>query len=136
MLDHEADAIRPENATETPTIELNAETTVNQEIAEDATTTTRTPETMESIIARLKELAENDDTEISTDEISRIKQHFYHLRNENARLAMDTISTSEEDSTPADADPFENEFKSLMTQIKEKKAAHRARIEAEQLANL
>ncbi len=136
MLDHEADNIRQENANETPQPQMTAEiATGQQDTADDAET--RTPQTMESLIARLKELAGNEDAEISTDEISRIKQHFYHLRNESMRDAQTQQDGAEQPATPApQPDPIEEEFKSLMAQIKEKKAAQRARIEAQQLANL
>ena len=136
MLDHEADAIRQENATVT-TSTANELTT--EPAADENPATDRTPLTVESLIERLKQMAGDDDAEISTDEVGRIKQHFYHLRSQAARAAKAEASEEEAEAaaTPEEtADPVEEEFKALLAQVTEKKAAQRARIEAEQLANL
>ena len=136
MLDHEADAIRQENATVT-TSTANELTT--EPAADENPATDRTPLTVESLIERLKQMAGDDDAEISTDEVGRIKQHFYHLRSQAARAAKAEASEEEAEAAASPeetADPVEEEFKALLAQVKEKKAAQRARIEAEQLANL
>lgn len=103
----------------------------------DVTAETRKPLTKEELIGRMAELAGKDPAEVSTDDISRLKQHFYALRNEELRAERDAFveaNGSDKDYIPS-TDIAEEQFKLLLNQVKEKKAAHRAAVEAEQQAN-
>ena len=95
--------------------------------------------TKEEIVAEAARLATLDAAEIAADEVSHLKQQFYQLRNDAVRAEREAFEAIEgndpADFTPA-ADPDEDAFKEALAAIKEKKAAQRAAIEAQQLANL
>lgn len=96
------------------------------------------PATQADLVIRLTEISQLPDTEMDSDEIARLKQQFYFLHNEAIRAAHQQYV--EEGGDPATFTPAPSQeealFKALLAEIKEKKAAMRARIEAEQLANL
>lgn len=125
-----------------PQAEETAQTLMTQPEAAETTAPEETAETTAltatDLIDRLKELVKQDEAEISTEEVTRIKQQFYSLRNDalhTARQAYIEAGGDPESFTP-DANPEEEQLKVLLAEIKEKKAALRARIEAEQLTNL
>ncbi len=97
-----------------------------------------TPVGKQDLINRLIEISALADTEINNDEVSRIKQQFYTLHNEEVRAARQAFvdAGNQPEAFVAAADSLEEQLKQLLAGIKEKKAAMRARIEAEQLANL
>lgn len=101
----------------------------------------RHAETIDDLLSILKETAEKPADEISTDEIGRLKQQFYYLRGEAVKNLADTAEPTDEASelsvidNPALA-ATDDTFKTLMAEIKEKKAELRRQIEARQLANL
>lgn len=68
-----------------------------------------------------------DAADITADDIRALRQHFG---------AFHTLSPDEEVAEGEAQGPLEQEFKALLTQIREKKAEHTARVEAEQMANL
>ena len=130
----------PQTAMETPATEITASPEVEtpasaspEEIteetqAEPAPATLREPANKESVIAALKLLSEKEAQEISSDEVSRLKQQFYGLRNEEQRAereAFVAVGNAPEAFVP-EADPLEEEFKALLAVVKEKKAAQRA----------
>lgn len=94
--------------------------------------------TKETIINRLKEIAENDSADITADELGRIKQQFYQLKNDEARAERDRFIAEggEPEAFDPALDPLEDTFKELFGVVKEKKAALRARQDAEREANL
>lgn len=95
--------------------------------------------TIEQTIEQLKIIAAMPVEDINTDEVGRLKQQFYHLKNEALREVAPTENDSDETTEqPCESkvDPNEETFKTLLAEIKEKKAALRARIEAQQAANL
>ena len=99
---------------------------------------THRPHTKEELTASLAELSAKDAADISNDEVAHLKQQFYALRNEEQRAERQAhieAGGTEDDYTPA-TDRAEEVFKALLAVIKEKKAAYRAAIEAEQQANL
>lgn len=126
---------------DTATAEIT-ETPASQQPADaipeaDVTAESRKPLTKEELIGRMAELAGKDPAEVSADDISRLKQHFYALRNEELRAERDAFveaNGSDKDYIPS-TDIAEEQFKLLLNQVKEKKAAHRAAVEAEQQAN-
>lgn len=122
--------------TETPASQQPADATPEAPEA-DVTAESRKPLTKEELIGRMAELAGKDPAEVSADDISRLKQHFYALRNEELRAERDAFveaNGSDKDYIPS-TDIAEEQFKLLLNQVKEKKAAHRAAVEAEQQAN-
>lgn len=154
LLDHEAEALQKLDADTTTEMKESAETTVAETVTPFSGEDRTQPVTVERLIGRLKEIAAMADADINADEVSRIKQQFYYLRNEALRAAAEKATATDEvvtdDASPvvaeegvvtentADAafDADEETFKALLSGIKEKKAAMRARIEAQQLANL
>lgn len=91
--------------------------------------------TTESIIEKLKEISETDCADIAADTVTRLKQSFYTIHNEEIKKQKaDFIEQGgkEEEFQPQD-DPDEQTVKELIALIKEKKAAHRASVEAMQL---
>lgn len=154
LLDHEAEALQKLDADTTTEMKESAETTVAETVTPVSGEDRTQPVTVGRLIGRLKEIAAMADADINADEVSRIKQQFYYLRNEALRAAAENATATDEvvtdDASPvvaeegvvtentADAafDADEETFKALLSGIKEKKAAMRARIEAQQLANL
>ncbi len=135
-----AATLNPDTATaeitETPASQQPADATPEAPEA-DVTAESRKPLTKEELIGRMAELAGKDPAEVSADDISRLKQHFYALRNEELRAERDAFveaNGSDKDYIPS-TDIAEEQFKLLLNQVKEKKAAHRAAVEAEQQAN-
>lgn len=96
------------------------------------------PLTKDDILARLKQLADNDAADLTTEEMGRIKQQFYQLKNEETRASRDSFIAEGGDPEAFEPalDPQEETFKELFNIVKEKKAEMRARLDAEREANL
>ena len=95
------------------------------------------PATKEEILASLKLISEKEPAEITNEEVSRLKQQFYAIRNEEQRAEREAFieaGNAPEAFEPA-ADETEEAFKTLLATVKEKKAEQRAAIEAEQQKN-
>ncbi len=94
--------------------------------------------TKEEILEQVKNMSELDASEVSADDVSRLKQQFYSLRNEETRAEREAFLAIEgntpEAFVPA-TDPAEETFKELIGVIRDKKAAQRAAIEAQLQAN-
>lgn len=95
--------------------EAVAEETVTESIDRDA------------IIAAAKEVLAKDASEITPEDVRKLRQQMNAFRQSESADAIDS---------PAEEEAMDEEFKSLLTEIREKKAAHTARIEAERQANL
>ena len=92
----------------------------------------------DEILDEVRRISVLDAADISAEEISRLKQQFYTLRNEELRAEREKFLSEEgnkaEDFVAA-SDPVEETFKDLLGVIRDKKAAQRAAIEAEQQSN-
>lgn len=92
----------------------------------------------DEILDEVRRISVLDAADISAEEISRLKQQFYTLRNEELRTEREKFLSEEgnkaEDFVAA-SDPVEETFKDLLGVIRDKKAAQRAAIEAEQQSN-
>ena len=92
----------------------------------------------DEILDEVRRISVLDAADISAEEISRLKQQFYTLRNEELRAEREKFLSEEgnkaEDFVAASA-PVEETFKDLLGVIRDKKAAQRAAIEAEQQSN-
>lgn len=120
------------------TQETTEETTADAALSEEnEPMATQRPHTKEELTATLAELSGKEAAEISNDEVAHLKQQFYALRNEEQRAEREAYveaNGSDEGYAPA-TDRAEEAFKGLLAIIKEKKAAYRAAVEAEQQAN-
>ncbi len=132
--------IQPEENVITPTDSVETSQPVetsSPEIATNEPVENAAPITAEGLLASLKEMLESDNT-ISTDDVARIKQQFYTIHNEKLRVArqefIDNGNDPEAFTPQPDAD--EEQMKALLAEVREKKAAQRAEIEAQQLRNL
>ncbi len=125
--------------------EVRRDVTLNEPAPEDAakvetvnTVRAQEPEDVDSpltkvqIIERLAEMLDGDAAEISSDEVSKLKQQFYMRRSEEQVTADTESDAAFVESAPDESD---EKFKALLNGIKEKKAAYRAAIEAEQERN-
>ncbi|MCH5347231.1 MAG: DUF349 domain-containing protein [Muribaculaceae bacterium] len=118
-------------------VEAVAETAVDAE-AVAATPAEAAPATKEDVLAAARALAEKDAAEITNDDMSRLKQQYYALHNEELRVAREAFVAAggvAEEFAPV-PDPTEEQLKDLLTAIKEKKAAYRAALEEKQQQNL
>ena len=92
----------------------------------------------DEILDEVRRISVLDAADISAEELSRLKQQFYTLRNEELRAVREKFLSEEgnkaEDFVAA-SDPVEETFKDLLGVIRDKKAAQRAAIEAEQQSN-
>lgn len=111
----------------------------NAEAGEKAPDTEETPlNTKEDIIARLTKLATDETAEISREEISHLKQRFYAIRKieQEAELASHIAEGKEAETFIPALDTTEEDFKNLMNNIRERKAAIAAAEEKERNENL
>lgn len=95
------------------------------------------PVTKESLVEALKLLSEKDAAEIGTEEVARLKQQFYAIRNEEQRRQREAFveAGNQAEAFEPQADPMEESFKALLATVKEKKAEQRAVVEAQQQDN-
>ncbi len=83
--------------------------------------------TADEALDAARAVLDKEAADITADDIRQLRQHF---------SAFHIVSSDEGPEAAAAQGPKEEEFKSLLSQIRDKKARHTARIEAEQLANL
>lgn len=129
---------------------FNAEETVAAVETEEAETPLETAEeaaparndddikTKEDVMARLTKLAVDETVEISREEIAHLKQRFYAIRKleQEAELAAHLAEGKEAESFIPSLDTTEEEFKTLMNTVRERKAALAAAEEEERNKNL
>lgn len=96
------------------------------------------PASVADVVAALEALAAKPAEEIMPEDAARLKQQFYAMHNAAQRAAREKFVA--EGGAPEayvpEADPQEEQFKTLMNVIKDKKAAMRAEIEQQQARNL
>lgn len=88
--------------------------------------------------ARLTKLAVDETVEISREEIAHLKQRFYAIRKleQEAELAAHLAEGKDAESFLPSLDPTEEEFKTMMNTVRERKAALAAAEEEERNKNL
>jgi len=91
------------------------------------------PASKAEILDALKAISEKDAADITTEEVSHLKQKFYAIRNEEQRLEREAFvaAGNQEEAYTAAPDEIEESFKEILAVIKEKKAEQRAAVEAE-----
>lgn len=106
-------------------------------ISESTTAEAAEAVTKESLVEALKLLSEKDAAEIGTEEVARLKQQFYAIRNEEQRRQREAFveAGNQAEAFEPQADPVEESFKALLATVKEKKAEQRAAVEAQQQDN-
>lgn len=100
--------------------------------------TVRRSLTKPEILEEMTRLSQLDGAEIPAEDVARLKQQFYSLRNEDVRAereAYEAVEGNDPEAFVPSADSDEETFKELLGVIKEKKAAQRAALEAELQAN-
>ncbi|MBD5347125.1 MAG: DUF349 domain-containing protein [Bacteroides sp.] len=130
-------------AAEAPATDPSSDDIIVAEALADAVENTdesesREPMSRAEVMTRLSELAKQPATEISSEEVARLKQLFYQGHNDmlaTARQAFIDAGNDPETFVP-DIDPDEDTAKALLNEIKEKKAVLRAEQEAQREANL
>lgn len=94
--------------------------------------------TIDDVVEAARQLALRPIDEIGRDEVTRLKQHFYAFR--NAQIEAEKQAYIEAGNAPETFVPsqcaVEEDFKALLNNIKEMKAARLAAIEAQREANL
>ena len=117
-------------------VTVDAESPAVADVAQDTMMEKDTNLGKEELLAKLKVLAESAD-DVSAEDVARIKQQFYAIHNDEVRKAK--AAFVEEGNNPDDYvapdDETEQAFKQALSEIKDKKAEQRARIEAEQTRN-
>lgn len=131
-----------ESTIETPateSVETSSRIPANDSTSDE---NTKTIVTVDDVLRRLRALVDDSSDEISSDELSRLKQQFHHLyksqkpnRETAGDAGVDNEIIAQGNDTTAET-PVEKEFRELMTAAKEKKTALRQRIEAQQTENL
>jgi len=89
------------------------------------------PLTREALIDNAKAILGKEASEISTDDIRRLRQQYNTFRK-----ATEPASESEDADPEAAPEADDVEFKELLNQIREKKAEYTAKLEAERAENL
>lgn len=94
--------------------------------------------TKEDIMTRLTKLAVDETVEIAREEIAHLKQRFYAIRKleQEAELAAHLAEGKDAESFLPSLDPTEEEFKTMMNTVRERKAALAAAEEEERNKNL
>lgn len=96
------------------------------------------PLKMSDVLDRLRALAASDGSEVTADEMGRLKQQFYNLVNESMAVQRDEFVAAGNDPetfNPAPV-PEEEEFKALLNKVKDLRNEYRRQLEAAQLRNL
>lgn len=144
MLNNDANApLEPNASSSASELSVVDEVSESSIISPDDVTPESQPEASldspEAVIERLSTIV-NDNSDIDSDELASLKQHFYSLRNDAIYAARQAFVEAGGDVENFILDETlieqENRFKALMAEIKEKKAAIRAQIEAQQQQNL
>lgn len=95
------------------------------------------PQTIDEVIEALVAISEKDADEISRDEVTNLRRRFHDLRKAADKAALDEFvaagNSPEAFEAPVSAD--DEKFQALVEQIKEKKAARAAEVEAELQSN-
>lgn len=94
--------------------------------------------TKDEIIAALIDLNTKEGSEISRDEITHLKQAFFSIRKNELAIEKQAFldKGNEEAAFAPRPDEAEEKFQALMKELKEKKAAYIAEVEAQKQANL
>lgn len=98
---------------------------------------TAEPLSKERVVEIAAELAQKPAAEITRDEITKIKQQFYSIRKVELEQEKSEFLAkgNEEAAFAAKTDELEEQLKTLLNDIKEKKAAYIAEVEATRQAN-
>ena len=130
---------------ETETVAQGMATEVENGSEEDAQILTETEaevvyvakETKEEVIARLREMAQNNEVE-NKAELDALKQNFYKLQriSHEAALAAFIEAGGDVESFVPERDELEEEYKEIMSQIKRQRSEMLEQQEAEREANL
>lgn len=107
---------------------LDPEEAAEFEIDEAEQLAERAPLTRESILAMAAGVLAKDASEITTDDIRHLRQQI------NAFHKAETDRA--EEPAPESTEEQDDEFKAILTQIREKKAEYTAKVEAERAENL
>lgn len=112
--------------------------TTNEVAANDTTQTKTAPLTKSDITAKMQEIAEKDAAAITREEVNKLRVQFYAIRHEEiaAEKAAFIAEGGAEDAFQPATDTDEEQFKAVFQQIKDKKAALAAELEAEKQENL
>ena len=112
---------------ETPAVATPEEITVEAqaEVAEEPAAA-KPQASKEEILAALKVLSEKEPAEITNEEVSRLKQQFYAIRNEEQRAERETFveAGNQPEAFEPKADETEEAFKALLSTVKELSLIH------------
>ena len=129
------ETIRP--LTEAPAQEMSEALVATSTIVEESDVTIISLKTKEEVIERLKEISQQEEI-ANKSVLDSIKQTFYRLR--NAEIEMARKNFEENGGNPEEfispKDELEEQFKDIMSAIKEKRNAIKAEEEQEKQANL
>ena len=129
------ETIRP--LTEAPAQEMSEALVATSTIVEESDVTIISLKTKEEVIERLQEISQQEEI-ANKSVLDSIKQTFYRLR--NAEVEMARKSFEENGGNPEEfispKDELEEQFKDIMSAIKEKRNAIKAEEEQEKQANL
>lgn len=132
--------IEAAETTEMPDEQVVASDLVAVEATENETSVPAPAEplTKDQIIEKLKGLVEDDAHDISNDELNRLKQQFYQIRQEEQKREREEYlaSGADPEAFTSALDPSEDSFKELISTAREKRAEQRRQLEAAMLANL
>lgn len=122
--------------------EVAHETDVNCETAEvaaeiDPVAADAVPVSKDDVLATAKALAAKDAENITREEIAHVKQQFYAIRKSELEVEKAAFleKGNEEAAFAPMTDVAEEEFKAVLNEIKGKKAAHTAAVEAQRVEN-
>lgn len=138
----EASAAIAEQAAETPSPEAPADAAQAQSLEKEAVSEAHRaldePMTKEQVMTAVAEMAGRQAADIHRDEVSRLRKIYTDLRQAEVEALRKAYMVQYPDATdfqaPVDAD--DDRVRELFNQIKDKKAAYVAELEAQRAANL
>lgn len=117
-----------------PDAEAEAEDLMTEGVESEEAREEERQMTAESLLADAIALAQKDASEISADEIRRLRQHFNMLHKSDDKTAGDAPEAAPE--AAPDPDSVEARFEAAIDALKARKAEYTAAVEAERAANL
>lgn len=131
------DATAEETAAEVLQADADAEVAKAEEEGQEAPAP-REPMTKEQVMTAIAEMAGREGADIPRDEVSRLRKAFADIRQAEIDALREQYQQQYPDATDfaAPSDDDEERVKVLLAQIKDKKAAYVAQLEAERAANL
>jgi hypothetical protein len=120
------------------TEDVNDNTAADDEPVQEAEAFENAPTTIEQVLEQAREIEQRDAADIAREDVSRVRQQYIALRKAANELARTEFieQGGEPENFVEPANEADDEFRRILNNIKDKKAAYVAALETERAANL